>query len=317
MSCPQNPLGRCPAAGSIRQALNRAVKVVQADLQVRLDSTFSGVNCSALRGEWEERKTQIIRQIAGCGIRRRLRTSSALKSCSRFFDAPCRPCDRSSSARAQEEWLMKMTAPAEPVPKEQLELIKGNVRNILGSNWAQTVKRRRGQTRIPDQQGCLEEIRSHGGTFAVSRDEEVCRASCVRVGVAKTKGKHRVVTMQSAWTKRVLRPVHECLYDYISSKDWCVRGNVTKGDFLAILKDRRPGEKLISGDYAAATDNLHLEVVTAVAEVIAESAHLDEDEKRALREAFGSISLYKKVKKSGEIKLLGGLIDACGGRGPT
>jgi len=179
----------------------------------------------------------------------------------------------------------------------------------MGTEWWKGWKGEK-EKLIPDQQGCLELERKYGGATAVPLTGEVpevmvrrpepclgcrfklpCRSDpekpnpCqptwetaieslipneVRLGCAKTKGKIRVVTMQSARVKRLLRPVHEAAYDFISRRKWCVRGTVTRDHLEPIIEDRREGEFFISGDYEAATDNLNPDAVEAVVEVLAE-----------------------------------------------
>jgi len=120
----------------------------------------------------------------------------------------------------------------------------------------------------------------------------------VRVGCAKTKGKFRVVTMQGAKTKRLLTPVHAAAYDYISSYGWCVRGQVDSVSLLPVVRDLRPHEKFISGDYEAATDNLNPDAVLAVVEVLAES--LPPDLGRVLIQSFTDIHFF--VNENGATK---------------
>nr|UYL94445.1 MAG: putative RNA-dependent RNA polymerase [Sanya botourmia-like virus 3] len=113
--------------------------------------------------------------------------------------------------------------------------------------------------------------------------------SVVRVGIAKTKGKFRTVTMQSARVKRVLKPVHSALYDHLSSFGWLVRGDVNLKDYQAVIEDLRDGEKIISGDYTAATDNIYLEAVTAIVEVLSECPELSEEERKVLVGSFTNL----------------------------
>jgi hypothetical protein len=111
------------------------------------------------------------------------------------------------------------------------------------------------------------------------------------MGCAKTKGKIRVVTMQSARVKRVLTPVHNALYNHLTSFGWCVRGNVEKGDFEAVANDRREGESLISGDYEAATDNIFLESVEVIVDEVSKSKELTEVERDVLVGSFDKLEV--------------------------
>jgi hypothetical protein len=142
---------------------------------------------------------------------------------------------------------------------------------------------------IPDQQGCYEVTTRDGGTLACGPAEYSGDRGLVRLGVAKAKGKLRVVTMQSAEVKRVLTPVHNALYDHISSFGWCVRGDVLKEDFEAVIDDLREGEEIISGDYSAATDNIYLDAVMEIVDVLSSSPELTALEKEVLTESFTNI----------------------------
>jgi len=95
--------------------------------------------------------------------------------------------------------------------------------------------------------------------------------------------------MQGSETKRLLRPVHEAAYDYISSFGWCVRGELSEQDLVPILDDWRKGEFYISGDYESATDNLNADAVIAVVEVLAEV--LPGDLARVLLESFRDVTV--------------------------
>jgi hypothetical protein len=102
--------------------------------------------------------------------------------------------------------------------------------------------------------------------------------------------------MQSARVKRVLTPVHNALYDHISSFGWCVRGDVTKEDFAAIYADRRHGEEMISGDYSSATDNIYSFAVECIVDVLSETPELTEEERNVL---VGSFTNLRWVSRSG------------------
>jgi hypothetical protein len=135
----------------------------------------------------------------------------------------------------------------------------------------------------------LEVPRLEGGTLACAPNEcEPCD-SIVRIGVAKTKGKFRVVTMQGARVKRVLTPVHNALYDHISSFEWCVRGELQAEHLAEVVSDRRPGEAFISGDYESATDNICQEAVQAIVDVLCEEEELSPMEREVLRNSFRNL----------------------------
>jgi len=160
------------------------------------------------------------------------------------------------------------------------------------------MKKRKKMGYVADQQGCLEVPKSEGGTLAA--DDRSGEVNVVRVGAAKTKGKWRVVTMQSAYVKRVLRPAHEALYDHLSSFGWIVRGEVTSSHFKDAVRALEEGEDIISGDYESATDNIYLPIVQMIVDEVARAAEgdLTEEERRVL---IGSFTDLKWRSKSGKL----------------
>lgn len=143
---------------------------------------------------------------------------------------------------------------------------------------------------VPNQLGCLENPRSNGGTLGV-RSEPVENVNELRLSVVKTGGKFRPVTSQAAYVKRVLNPVNDSAYAYLSRKDWLVRGELTAEHLEPVARDLLPGEDYISGDYTAATDNLHLGAVQAVVGVLSE--HLEGEEKDVLVRSFQEMKVVK------------------------
>lgn len=317
---------RCPAAGSIRQALNRAIAVVGREFPregVSCHTTFTGSNCSALRTELMERKSHLL---VGREDREYRTLYQALKSCDRFFDVSCPPCDAVAETKARQQWQRDVAqivgfdprAPASWSDDPIGELAR-RVRKLVGPDWAADVGRHRAACLVPDQNGCLETPRKLGGTLATATEHcsEQCRQQwidtrgikpcCIppsqdlyglRVGTAKTKGKFRVVTMQSAKVKEVLKPVHDTLYDFLSRRKWLVRGDLLKEHVKLVLEDRRDGEQYISGDYKAATNNIYLPAVEAIVGVLAEAPSLSSEERELLLGSFRAENLHW-VSRSG------------------
>lgn len=222
----------------------------------------------------------------------------AVKSCKRLFDVRCSRCDKNSARVAAELWaeaVGKRDCDGETRCLSFVAELKTHVRGLV-EGWGERLESSRSvldepflpsDVYVPDQQGCLETKRGEGGTLATPLDTVWSDSGLVRRGVAKTKGKFRVVTMQSARVKRVLRPVHNALYDHLTSFSWCVRGDVRREDFLAVSESGT--EEIISGDYQAATDNIYLSAVRAIVEVLAEDSRLSEEELFVLRESFDKL----------------------------
>lgn len=286
---------RCPAAGSIRQALSRAIALVGrefglASLEPRDLSGIPRGNCSSLRTWWSGRKAALLVGRSDNEYRTLYQT---LKSCDRFFDVPCEPCDKKAVAKAFKDWGDHVSAdpgfsPATSASwsSSPMSELAQHIRGIVGTHWARRISKYRSAVQVPDQNGCLETKKVRGGTLATSPDDYSSCPWSLRRGAAKTKGKVRVVTMQSARVKEILRPVHDCLYDFLSRRRWLVRGDVSKSHIRCVVDGREVGEDYISGDFQAATNNIYLQVPFAIAEILAESPDLSPEEREAILGSF-------------------------------
>jgi len=54
----------------------------------------------------------------------------------------------------------------------------------------------------------------------------------------------------------VLVPLHRTIYNRLSKEKWLLRGEARPGEFSEFV--RVEGEKMTSGDYEGATDNLNM-----------------------------------------------------------
>jgi len=314
-------IAHCPAVGSLTTALNRAVRILVMEFRIPEVAVphVVGVDCSALEASWKKACANMLKHMPG-RVRSDRRLILAIKSCKRLFDAKCKPCDEKAGGRAMLAWdeHVDKDVPVADIDRcvRHLPLLRESVRELI-SGWG----RRLGDgdscgepylgEYVPAQQGCYEVTSREGGTLACSVQEYSGDRSLVRRSVAKQKGKHRVVTMQSAEVKRVLAPVHNALYDHISSFGWCVRGDVTKGDFEAVLDDLKVGEDVISGDYQSATDNIYLPAVEAIVDVISECPELTEEQRSVLLESFSSLRWRSQAGAQHAIKrgsMMGNLV---------
>jgi len=297
----------CPAGGSLVKALNRVIEIVSREFGLTHDciTVLDGDNCSTIRQRWDELASEFLSK---CKNRKRMRLAMLFKGCKRLFDRPCKPCDSKLGQSARQSWDARVGTSVpfgNAVASFYAARLQKTVRT-LAEGWGKRLNACRQDIRepfqpsdiyVPDQQGCLEEKRGTGGTLAVSDAEASGDYSLVRRGVAKQKGKFRVVTMQGARVKRVLRPVHNALYDHLSSFGWCVRGDVTVEDFCSVLDST--DEDLVSGDYDSATDLIYLPAVEAIVSVIAEDPHLTEEEREVL---LGSFTNLRWISESGCVR---------------
>jgi len=295
----------CPAVGSIAKALCKAFRLVELEFDLIIPRPTSwGANCAAARASFDGVCASVGRDL---GEFRKRECKIALKSCVRIFDVACSGCDVTAAQKARASWVEACTRPVPAIDRswayDPSWVLKQRVRELI-SGWGKRLSSSRSLVRgesewggYTDQNGCLEQTRFEGGTISVG-PSHYGDISELRVGVAKQKGKLRVVTMQSARVKRVLVPVHQALYDHITSFGWCVRGDVQKSDFAAIVADVGNGESFISGDYSAATDNILPWVTEAVTSVIAECPDLTDEERGTMLAAVGDLHLMSKSRKT-------------------
>jgi len=288
------------------KALCKAILLVELEFDLIIPlPPFWGENCAAARASFDGVCASAGRDL---GEFRKRECKISLKSCVRIFDVSCSSCDKIAAQKARVSWLQACTRPV-PVTEcawayDPSFVLKERVRELVagwGSRLARSREKGNGVSEwgggYADQNGCLEQTRFLGGTLSV-HSGSYGPLDELRLGVAKTKGKLRVVTMQSARVKRVLAPVHEALYDHLSSFGWCVRGDVLKTDFSAVVADRRASESFISGDYSAATDNILPWVTEAVTSVLVEDSNLSEEERGLMLAAIGDLHLWSKSRKT-------------------
>jgi len=287
----------CPAGGSTRQALNRAARLLESEYFPlgcpTLQSRFRGANCFVLWAELQERKLLLLSGVTDERARRSLH--QALKSLGRLFDSSCKPCDNKSFRAAKVSWVNKITTPYEAPPvswsSDPIGELVQVVAKLLGPDWAKGMEWRR--EGLCDQRGCFELPQAGGGTLACHPDWPLPASNRygMRVECAKTKGKVRVVTCQTAAVKRSLRLAHEHLYAFLSARKWLVRGDFSADHALWLAEDLAKGEEFISADFSDATGNLLPEVSWRVAELIAQAPSLPVEVRRDLLGSFEPGSL--------------------------
>ncbi|QJT73681.1 RNA-dependent RNA polymerase [Botrytis cinerea ourmia-like virus 15] len=298
---------RCPAAGSLKIALLRAVRIMRMEYKIPHDVVFPcdrEANCSSIRAWWCEWNTGVMNCFQR-NSRRGRRLAMMVKSVNRLFDVPCKKCDRKKSSEEKKAWVASVGNPTPPSDRPtifELEQLAQKVRHLIRGWGGRLVSARENEEEpvlgdyVPGVQGCAECSTMLGGTLAVPRNGPFCQRNAVRLGCAKTKGKFRVVTMQSAEVKRVLTPLHNALYRHISDKKWCVRGDVLKEDFEEIVNDRQEGELLISGDYTAATNKIYREAVEVIVREISRTSELTEYEREVFVESFTDMWWFERME---------------------
>ncbi|UJT32091.1 RNA-dependent RNA polymerase [Botrytis cinerea botoulivirus 19] len=295
-----NAAPTCQGGASLVKSLKVVAETVSREFGFTTGPCIKGVNCITIREEWDGWiKDCLANQVYWSRVRhapsRKRKFVSLSKGVKRVFDATCKQCDKKASREAINKWTKKMAEDCrdgETHCSRYLDQLRRRVRE-LSVGWGKHLQAARGikdelvNEYTPDRQGCLEKTMLNGGTLSVPKDYRTDDYSLVRLGCAKTKGKHRVVTMQSAFVKRTLTPVHRALYNHLSDFDWLVRGDVTTGDFEAILRDaEKYKEPIISGDYDSATDNIYQNAVQCIVEELSKDSDLTEEERTVFMGSF-------------------------------
>jgi len=169
-------------------------------------------------------------------------------------------------------YVRRMCSVGAPTDSRYLEFVKREIPRLFPRGWD---RRYRGKARrlLLPVKAVIEAGRRRGGGRSLNAHlpylrrvalgwevpEHVdtrARVSCVRDGC-----KLRVVTASSV-DQHALSPLHEVMYDHLSTHRWLQRGDATPRSFPDFCK--KQGEVFVSGDYESATDNLSLEVYQQV-----------------------------------------------------
>lgn len=131
----------------------------------------------------------------------------------------------------------------------------------------------------PSMAGTTDFRRSEGGGLGANIDHEEYIKACLEgIGqksldisaeliVVQSAGKPRPLTKFSSETL-IMKPLHKCIYDHLSTKKFLARGDVTNEMLHHSGFTFVDGEVYTSGDYASATDGLSIEVAETILSAI-------------------------------------------------
>jgi len=226
------------------------------------------------------------------------------------------PPDPTQSSR--HERLMKTPAP--PPPPGFLEFAKIELARLFPRGWDRKYDSHV-YKHTPLESACLEFGRKKGGSRAYAQllGRECYQDQClggqglpsdygVRFSVVRTKGKNRGVTVSSG-AAQALAPLHRTIYDWISSSDWCLRGDAKPGRFSRFR--RVEGEVFVSGDYESATDGLSCEVAEFIlGEILSRSSRVPEGIKEYAQRSLRAIIFYGqgRVTRQARGQLMGNFL---------
>nr|UVD54632.1 RNA-dependent RNA polymerase [Verticillium dahliae magoulivirus 1] len=175
-----------------------------------------------------------------------------------------------------DSYVRKMSTSGGRADASLLAFVTKEIPRLFPRGWDRHYRSRASGLLLPVK-SCLEAGRRRGGGRyrnsqlrylrrvalgweTVESPDVRARVTCVPDGC-----KLRTVTVSSV-DQAALKPLHDTLYDHISTQDWLLRGDAVPGQFSSF--GLRKGEVYVSGDYEAATDNLSMEVSQCVLRVL-------------------------------------------------
>lgn len=199
----------------------------------------------------------------------------------------------SSSAPSLPDFIRKVSRPDGEADPLFMEFIRKEVPKLFKRGWDSGYSQRCLNTTLPTK-SCAENPRMCGGSrgffLSLSSDmgweqarmdfvesvltssKSFLRGKRSRVVAVETAGKWRVLTVPPADMNR-LRPLHECIYNHLSSFKWLLRGDAKARSFSDFCA--KEGELFVSGDYESATDNLNSGVQKEILRLVLEgSSHI-------------------------------------------
>jgi hypothetical protein len=162
-------------------------------------------------------------------------------------------------------YVRRMCTAGPPPEPGFLGFVDEKIEELFPAGWDRHYRVKARGLLLPVK-ACLEAGRRRGG--GRSRNFELPRLRRValgwerldapdtraRVGSVVDGCKNRIITYSSL-EQCALKPLHDTIYDHLSTQDWLLRGDATARSFRGFT--RRSGEVFVSGDYEAATDNLN------------------------------------------------------------
>jgi len=220
-------------------------------------------------------------------------SSASLKSfCSQLLEGGCHPwrqviCRLSSTARfslafslflfrkvipsekpQESSYVERMCEPSDLPDPEFLKFALSMTGKLFPVGWDRSYLDKCVSSTLPTS-SCYESGRKSGGCRGIEADkrwsrEDFClyvtesvvpsKRGASRVQAIETGGKWRTISIPPR-VDNALRPLHQSMYDRLSSFDWLLRGDAKASRFKDFC--HVGGEVFVSGDYESATDNLN------------------------------------------------------------
>jgi hypothetical protein len=162
----------------------------------------------------------------------------------------------------------------QPEPSSDfLDFCSREIAKLFPVGWDRSLYPNRCISSVVSTKSCAENGRSKGGCRSWVLDNKMpdisCREDFVLEALSKTSyarprpsrlvavetgGKWRKITVPSG-NFSLLKPLHQSIYDRLSTQPWLLRGKESKGAFKGFSCSK--GEVFVSGDYESATDFLN------------------------------------------------------------
>lgn len=212
--------------------------------------------------------------VIGLPVQTRLALASSLTSGKKLLPDPC-PGMVAAMSQSHKE-LMSTPFGSQDQVEDFVAFCRRRIGYMFPAGWDEGYAKCIEGVTLPLSAG-VGFPRGRGGVAACgwAQDEfsSVCRTgnlgfdfpSSVDFRVVVAEGKARGITVTHK-EHQVLKPLHNVLYDFLSRKDWLLRGDARPDCFDDFLACR--GEVFVSGDYESATDGLSTEVSEAILDTL-------------------------------------------------
>lgn len=177
------------------------------------------------------------------------------------------------------KYIRKMCTAGGRADSSLLEFVTKEIPRLFPRGWDRRYRSGAKRLLLPVK-ACVEAGRRRGGGRRYNRQLPALRRVALgwekvespdvraRVETVDDGGKLRVVSVSSV-EQAALKPLHDALYDHMSTQEWLLRGDATARNFSSFGLAK--GEVFVSGDYESATDNLSIEVTECVLRVLSET----------------------------------------------
>jgi len=212
--------------------------------------------------------------VIGLPVQTRLALASTLTSGKKLLPDPC-PGMVKMMTQSHKELMSTPFAPSDSL-ESFIDFCRGRVEKMFPFGWDEDYAKCIENVTLPLSAG-VGLPRGEGGVASSgwARDDYVSACSTgnlefkfpssVNFQVVVAEGKARGITVTHK-EHQVLKPLHNVLYDFLSRKDWLLRGDARPDCFEDFEACR--GEVFVSGDYESATDGLSTEVSEAILDTL-------------------------------------------------